>query len=101
MLIVQAVISDQVHTGHFKMPQMLEQLLDCAIMSLESNIIMQLFSLLLTEFQYTQVWYQQYILCLSKPDIEDAFDIVEWLMHSDFFDRDQEFNFRYKAFFIN
>ena len=55
MLIVQAVISDQVHTGHFKMPQMLEQLLDCATMFLASNITMQHFSLSPTEFQFIRV----------------------------------------------
>ena len=70
MLIVQAVISDQVHTGHFKMPQMLEQLLDCAIMFLASNTIMLLYSLSRTEFQFIQVdlwkkyvenWYPNWI----------------------------------------
>ena len=55
MLIVQAVISDQVHTGHFKVLQMLVQLLDCATMSLASNITMQHFSLSLIEFQFIQV----------------------------------------------
>ena len=55
MLIVQAVISDQVHTGHFKVLQMLVQLWDCATMFSASNITMQLFSLWPTEFQFIQV----------------------------------------------
>ena len=66
MLIVQAVISDQVHTGHFKVLQMLVQLLDCATMSLASNITMQHFSLSLIEFQFIQVRFN------SKSKIYNA-----------------------------
>ena len=55
MLIVPAVISDQVHTGHFKVLQMLVQLLDCATMFLASNITTQHCSLSLIEFQSIQV----------------------------------------------
>ena len=55
MLIAQAVISDQVHTGHFKVLQTLVQLLDCATMFLANNIIMQHCSLSLTEFRSIQV----------------------------------------------
>ena len=55
MSIVPAVISDQVHTGHFKVLQMLVQLLDCATMFLANNIIMQHCSLSLIEFRFIQV----------------------------------------------
>ena len=58
MLIVQAVISDQVHTGHFKVLQTLVQRLDCATMFLASSTTMQHFSLSLIEFQFIQVRYK-------------------------------------------
>ena len=57
MLIVQAVISDQVHIGHFKVLQTPVQLLDCATMFLASNTTMQHFSLSLIEFRFTQVGF--------------------------------------------